>query len=428
MTTQPLDAVGAEANRVVDLMTASVPEVSQRMVAAILAEVPLYQAVADEQLLASAQEECGRNLRLFITTVRTGRPFDEADLEPMRLATRERAANLIPLDSVLHAVRVGHRIARTWVLGQVADDAVGRGAALLLMERALEHLDRLGSMTATEYMRHERHHLAAEDRLWRELLDALLSGAAALRPGHVARLSAAGLAEGPYTAVAAAEAGDAKGRGRDLDQIAHDLVRRLRREGMAAVGAVRHDEVVVVAAPGTRTGRTAATVADEVCAALSRGPGRAVSAGLSLEHTSLTDVALAYAEASSARRHAPAGTATALADVSVVDYLVAGGDAVVEQMVSPAVLSLLEGDRRRGGHLATTLRAFAEADMNAASAAAALRVHVNTVHHRLDRIAEATGRDPRAFHGLVELTLSLRLATRSTSGPPEASGLRDGAP
>ena len=50
-----------------------------------------------------------------------------------------------------------------------------------------------------------------------------------------------------------------------------------------------------------------------------------------------------------------------------------------------------------------TVRAFAAADLNVSSAAAAMHLHPNTVRYRLARIASASGHDPRTFAGLLEL-------------------------
>lgn len=47
--------------------------------------------------------------------------------------------------------------------------------------------------------------------------------------------------------------------------------------------------------------------------------------------------------------------------------------------------------------------------MNAARTAAALYVHVNTVHYRLRRISQLSGLEPRRFSDLMELVLAVRL-------------------
>ena len=53
--------------------------------------------------------------------------------------------------------------------------------------------------------------------------------------------------------------------------------------------------------------------------------------------------------------------------------------------------------------------AYADCDLNVARAAELLNVHANTVHYRLRRVQELTGRDPRRFAELVELTTALRI-------------------
>jgi len=63
--------------------------------------------------------------------------------------------------------------------------------------------------------------------------------------------------------------------------------------------------------------------------------------------------------------------------------------------------------------LTATLRAYADCDMNVARTAERLVVHPNTVHYRLRRIAEATGRDPRRFGDLLDLLLATRLGESS---------------
>jgi DNA-binding PucR family transcriptional regulator len=77
----------------------------------------------------------------------------------------------------------------------------------------------------------------------------------------------------------------------------------------------------------------------------------------------------------------------------------------------PAAAAALAQD----GTLAATLRAYADCDMNVARAAERLVVHPNTVHYRLRRAAETTGRDPRRFGELLELLLALRLGESSNN-------------
>jgi PucR family transcriptional regulator, purine catabolism regulatory protein len=68
---------------------------------------------------------------------------------------------------------------------------------------------------------------------------------------------------------------------------------------------------------------------------------------------------------------------------------------------------LREHDRRRGGELEATLRAFLDHDGHWATTAEALYVHVNTLRNRLARIAELTGRDVGRTADRVDLFLAL---------------------
>ena len=62
------------------------------------------------------------------------------------------------------------------------------------------------------------------------------------------------------------------------------------------------------------------------------------------------------------------------------------------------------------GHLAETLQAVAEANLNVQAAGRALGLHPNTVYARLERIKGITGLDGRRHHHLVELLLAMDCA------------------
>ena len=71
-------------------------------------------------------------------------------------------------------------------------------------------------------------------------------------------------------------------------------------------------------------------------------------------------------------------------------------------MIDPRLRAFLDEDRRAGGTLATTLRAFAAADLNLRVAAERLHVHLNTARYRLNRVEERTGRNPRHIADLLD--------------------------
>jgi DNA-binding PucR family transcriptional regulator len=79
---------------------------------------------------------------------------------------------------------------------------------------------------------------------------------------------------------------------------------------------------------------------------------------------------------------------------------------------------VLEYDARRGTELAATLQAYFDAGNSPARAAEALRVHVNTVTQRLDRVGRLLGREWSAPQRALEVQLALRLH-RLTGAVPD---------
>jgi len=153
---------------------------------------------------------------------------------------------------------------------------------------------------------------------------------------------------------------------------------------------------------------------------LRRKHGIALRAGVSPAFAGLAAVGRAYGEAERALRHAgPGAPAIALEEVPLFDYLAAAADETAHRLIPPGARALLTADRRVAGALSSTLRAYAECDLNVARAAERLAVHPNTVHYRLRRVQELSGRDPRRFAELLELRTALRLLDRAA---PEAGG------
>ena len=116
----------------------------------------------------------------------------------------------------------------------------------------------------------------------------------------------------------------------------------------------------------------------------------------------LAELGRGYVEARRALSHAGAGERVVLLeDIPLFDYLAATADETAHLLLPPGIDKL--------SPLAETLRAYADCDLNVARAAELLNVHANTVHYRLRRVQELTGRDPRRFSELVELTTALRI-------------------
>ena len=61
----------------------------------------------------------------------------------------------------------------------------------------------------------------------------------------------------------------------------------------------------------------------------------------------------------------------------------------------------------------TNFKAFAAADLNLKLTAERLRVHPNTAHYRLRKVAERTGRNPRRIADLIDLLVAIALLDRT---------------
>jgi GAF domain-containing protein len=89
--------------------------------------------------------------------------------------------------------------------------------------------------------------------------------------------------------------------------------------------------------------------------------------------------------------------------------LLVGDGRDVRGFVGATLAPVLEYDERRGTDLVATLHALFDAGGSPARAAETLRVHVNTVTQRLDRVGRLLGRDWSSPERALEVQLALRL-------------------
>jgi hypothetical protein len=177
------------------------------------------------------------------------------------------------------------------------------------------------------------------------------------------------------------------------------------RGGLAGV----HDGHVVVCLPELSPGAAAELVRTELRAAAGGG---AVTAGGAGPATGPEALAAAAAEAARCL-----GTLVALgrtgqsagADELGFFGLLVGEGRDVGAFVRTTLSPVLDYDARRGTDLLTTLRAWFDAGGSPARAAETLRVHVNTVTQRLDRIGRLLGGGWSAPDRALEVQLAVRL-------------------
>jgi PucR C-terminal helix-turn-helix domain/GGDEF-like domain len=386
----PAPAVAAIGRRLLD----RVDDLTTELTEVIRQAEPFYGAsgvVPVEDLHASVRD----NL-VHILSQLSGQP--QPGFEPPRATGRRRAEQGVPLPVILHAYRVAGTFIWSAILAQAANDQVATSALL----RAASELwlivdDRSGAVTdAYRDAVAERVHSDAQTR--NAMLDVLLRG----DPDDGSRLwdSATTLRlphEGTFVVVAAQPP-------RPAVESIPNAENALRTRGVRSAWRVEVDAHVGVVALTPRVG------VDKLCAHLAEltsGPVGVSAPYPRLDRTpaALRQARLAYATATPGSRelvrYERAPIAVLLASAPDAAMMVA------ESVLGP-VLTLPPVER---DVLLDTLREWFAAQGATSMAAAKLHVHRNTVHYRLRRVAELTGRSLAEPTGVAELHLALE-ATR----------------
>jgi PucR C-terminal helix-turn-helix domain/GGDEF-like domain len=391
---------------VLERMEAGAAPLARRMALACREEVPEYGAVRDPAFVDEVVSHAEQHVHGFVHSARAGRPPQGEELDFVLDRGARRARELLPLDAILHAYLIGQRTVWESVVMEAGDDAEGMRAALDLTAATFWYTHAINAAVVAAYLRERGHAVAEAERGRRDLLEELLA-----RPGGTQaarRAEALGLdPAGRFALVAAVLSGETDG-GDQLRAVTDALLASLGL-GPGAFVVPRHEEVVAVVPLAARRGpHEVRSMLERAAEALERTRGLSVRCGVSARCEGLGELARGYEEAHRALRHAgEADRAVALEDVGLFDELVRGADDTARALVPDLARKLWGGARDR--ELAATVLAYADCDLNVARAAASLHVHPNTVHYRLGRIRDLTGRDPRRFPELVELVAAVRL-------------------
>lgn len=367
-------------------------EVARRMVAVIQAEIPAYQTLPDAMLHGEILEIARRNLGLFFQTLIDDRPLSDAELTPFCESARQRAAEGLPLEDLLHAYRLGGRLGWEALVAVANPDE--QAALTPGVTRLMEYIDRVSDAVTETYQEERQHLVSDEERRVQELFEGVQ---------HTAPLD-------PRTIELA-------------DQIGFPLEDRYLPFAVALVDAPAHSHAQLAAALRQR-GVVAVTNGDRVSGLLPEGADPAV-----LE------------EARSLRAVGPPTPRAELTPMLVdlrllIDVARRGGregDLRLEEFLpelllarSPHLGAMLDGRvygplesaaEKGGADLLATLEAFLGAALDRRAAADALHVHPNTLDYRLRRIEELTGllfADPDAV-----MLMALAIRRRRLERPAE---------
>lgn len=358
-------------------------EMAEDMLATLRREVAAYTAAEGEEL-AALRVHCSDHVDAFLATTRTGRVPRGRAVEFVQELGARGARDGVELEVLLRGYRTNAATLTHWVGEQAsATTPEGLRAALAVTRMVMEYTDSVSSALAEAFVHASNRLLAEAGSLQRDLLEDLLAG----RSGAAmeARARALGLEPGAALQVAVAAASDL---GRAVEAVDHQL--RMARVGGLRVA--RHDELVIVAPADASLRQLLGRVA-------AREP---LAAGISLPMSALSEIPRAHGEARRALALAPAGGILRLADLTLLEYLLAEADDTARRL-GPSGVDRLDAPLRE------TVLAYAASDLNVGATARRLHLHPNTVHYRLGRVERLTGRDVRRFADVVDLVAALRL-------------------
>jgi hypothetical protein len=396
----------------------------ERMVAAIVDEIPHYRAHPDPLLLADLAAHVRANIVTFIRVTEQERPPTSDELAFVADMVERRVAQGVPMDHVLHAFRIGQRVLWERIMSEAREVGAGPEAALSLALPAMRYADVAASEFTACYVRLEEELRASADRASAEVVDALSEGrwpperaVAAIEPPFPVDASQRYL-----VAVVAAVSQQR------IDELRRQLVLACSSAPLVgAVARVTGAELAVVAAvrPDAGTGvaaRLAATARD-LCERLT--PQARI--GIGGRADGVADVPAARREATAAARQAGAGGTVVVEELTVVERaaLITSTLANPARLVPDAIEAFVTADLERDGTLVATATAYVESDLNTRRTAERLYVHRNTIRYRLGRIAQLAGVDTSSPRELFELAAAIRILTaaRAAQAPMADAGL-----
>ena len=380
---------------------------------AVTDEVPAYRQSGNPEAIPELERHLGdivaRACRLLAGEAVTS--FNFVSEHACR-----RAAQKFPLDAILHAYRGIHRLLLRWIREaalEIADESAHvRRVVAAVSDFTAEYTGMLGTQLTSEYVEHTRALAEAEGDRRTRLMDTLLSGYDESDRVAARLLRRAGYLEQRQSyCIAVARSVDPREMENPAraQRMADALAEILSASPLRQLIAVRDSHVVAIVS-GTRriSGWTApqTLVADRVYPLL-RQVGPAALIGLSNDVPSTSHIPRAASEARLALDFANVADRVMLySDIPFRQVLVTHArDAV--QSALPAWLEVFTaGDRKSRGALTATLRAYADADMNALRAAKELGIHPNTLYARMRKIRDLAGLDPLNYHALTEMLLA----------------------
>jgi len=356
-------------------------QIARRMVAAFRNSISGYRRLPDLLIEGNIVDIVEHNLEVFRSTTLAGREPAEVELEAFRASARVRAGEGMPLEDLLHAYRLGGRLAWKAVVEIAQPDE--RDGLLVGAEILMRYIDTVAATIAKAYLDTRQHVVSEDERRLRVLLRTLCEDDGPLMADTSSLASHAGIPVAEhYRPFALTTLGE---------------------------GAIRHGQM----AADLRAQRILAlTEGHRVSGLLADGQELRPPPGTLLAVDTLTPRGALTAVLERARLVVDVGrqlgrTGEVGVDDIALELLLAGSPQTAELVVA-RVLGPLRGAAGRRAELETTLRTFIDAKTDRRSAASELHIHPHTLDYRLRRVEELTElrlADPRDLT-IVVLALS----------------------
>ncbi|MEU8896079.1 helix-turn-helix domain-containing protein [Nocardia sp. NPDC048505] len=409
--------VQAERKRIIGNAYDHAEQIADAGLRAILAQIPGY-AARDNSFHDDVHDQLTRLCRSGLGAFLDHRKVTATDVAYARQAAARRARAGLTLIDYIAAFRLGQQATWKSLLSFAGESEAGRLAALSMVVPLARYNDLISAEAAGAYLEFQQSRTADSDRESRELLAQLLTGSLPERGPLQARAGAHGIGAdggGALVVVTATVLGhepDAARDGTDSEarQLAAAALAGVGVNGLRTLAVVHGTEIVAVPALSRRSGTAELRERLEATQRKLDAAGITLAVGVSTVVAGVAQLPRAYQQSLDALALLPAtGGVLALPHVTPFRYLLLRADETARHLIDPALAAMLSEDRLRGGILAETIRAFADADLNIRTAADRLRIHPNTAKYRLGRVQDLTGRSVRRVEDLVELLVAIEL-------------------
>jgi hypothetical protein len=388
--------LGPEVAEVAGSVTARLPDLVDRVVRRLLAEIEFYRdrdVVSLDDLRHSVQS----NIESMAAQLTADQP---PDLSAPRATGRQRARQGAPLADILHAYRIGFTELWEAIVQEARRSA--RAPSETLVDAASGVWWLIGEYTeelTVAYRETAAELLLAGARERSALVEALFTGGI---PGRDTLWEAAKLLRLPWEGVFVVVAAEAPGLAQEGLPDAEAL---LAGRGIGSAWQLH---------PDTQMGVVSLRQRDTLPLLLEL-LGRRVRAraGVSPIYASLGDTPRALHYARLVVASLPAGSlAVAQFEQTPLRVLAAAAPDAAAELVRTVLGRVLDLPAQDRSNLLTTLQAWFDAGGSAVETGKRIYCHPNTVRYRLRRLQEHTGRsldDPRAVAELLAALDALRL-------------------